>query len=513
MEENSNQALRFEKFEIISCLKKDSFSSVYLANHIYLNKRIVLKILHTANLPDPSVLDRFKREAKILARLDHPNIIRVLDFGPAGNDFYLSFEFFESRDLSKVLKEDNLDIEQKKNILVQLVQGLAAAHQAGIIHRDIKPENLLLNEQWQLKIADFGLALMVDETVLTKKSSLVGTPAYMSPEQIRGEPLTPQSDLFSLGLVAYELFCGLHPCVGHDINSTINTILTVDPRQLSARLEAVDEKIKQVILTCLQPDRNMRFKHSGEILELLEIEKIAIRSTIKIHRKKRIYSYLLVIITALAIVLLMVRVSNKGIKENMPTEAGQHPDTLIGQNISPEDNSLKMRTLSESMSMKTIAGENYKTDALAQGTFIILGTPMTTVMVDSQEYGQMPLAHTISLSAGFHNLVLKHKDFPTYEQKFEIQSGKNLIIQVALDSLFGYFNCRIYPWGELCIDDFAVGQSPFLKPVILTPGEHTLTIRNPEWDEFRDTITIVRKETTNYNINLEQIPARIKREH
>jgi serine/threonine protein kinase len=504
IEENSNQTLLFDKFKIISCLKKDSFSSVYLADHVYLNKKIVLKVLHTANLPDPSVLERFKREAKILARLDHPNIIRVLDFGPADNDFYLSFEFFNSQNLCQVLKDRKLDFGQKKNILIQLVQGLSAAHQAGIIHRDIKPENLLIDNRQQLKIADFGLALMTDETVLTKKSSLVGTPAYMSPEQIRGETLTPQSDLFSLGLVLYEMFCGTNPCIGHDINSTINTILTVDPQHLSGQMDSVDEQIKQIIVTCLQRAKNKRFKSADDILKILNIEKIGLLPRVKSGKYKRIIFALAIITAMLVILLLIVKVNVQQRKDTIPAEAISKSDTVIHGNMFGKEKSLKGELSTEPTAVKISATASHNKSSGERGNFIILGTPLTTVFVDSQEIGQIPLLSAVSLPAGVHNLVLKHKDYPLYAQKLEILAGKSHIMQVALDTLFGYLNCRIYPWGELYIDNLSIGQSPFLKPVVLAPGEHSLTIRNPLWTEFRDTITISRKETTDYYVNLEQ---------
>ena len=137
-EENRNDLL-FEKYKIIECLKKDEYSCVYIADHTYLGKKILLKTLNTDRIENTLWLDRFKREAKILAQLDHVNIIKVLDFGKHKNIFYLSFEYFDSRNLREILKENDLIFDQKSQILIQLAQGLSVAHQAGIVHRDIKP--------------------------------------------------------------------------------------------------------------------------------------------------------------------------------------------------------------------------------------------------------------------------------------------------------------------------------------------------------------------------------------
>jgi serine/threonine protein kinase len=497
--EDKEQQLLFEKFKISFCLKKDSFSSVYVADHIYLNKKIVLKVLHTANLSDPAVLERFKREAKILARLDHPNIIRILDFGHSGTDFYLSFEFFDSCNLREVMHQRVLNLNQKKNIFVQLVQGLSAAHQAGIIHRDLKPENLLINDQGQLKIADFGLAQALDEMALTLKSSIVGTPAYMSPEQIRGETLTPQSDLFSLGIVAYEIFYGTNPFVGHDINATFNTILSGDLPRINTEAGDRDEKIEQLIMTCLQRDKYKRIKSSSEILEILDVEKIYVSRQPRIDKMK-IFKYALPGI--ILIILVVVWISNRE-KENTgkfkfvdPWSSGTFVDLAAKDTINPEQ---KISQPGQ------VTGGKQKHVAAGQGDFILIGTPYTTVIIDSQEIGQIPLKNTVSLPAGIHQLILKHKDFPIYTRSMEILAGENNILQISLDTLFGYLNCQIYPWGELYLDGIAKGQSPFLKPLILSPGKHTLTINNPVWPELRDTIMISRKETTEYRINFEQI--------
>lgn len=382
------------------------------------------------------------------------------------------------------------------------MQGLSTAHQAGIIHRDIKPENLLINEQQQLKIADFGLALAVDEMALTKKSSIVGTPAYMSPEQIKGEILTSQSDLFSVGIVAYEIFYGTNPFVGHDINSTINTILSGDLQQMISQLSSGDEKVDQVIRVCLQREKNKRIKSSNGILEILDVVKVTRFPQPGTNKKVRIVS---ACVGAVVMIVCVIWISEreKGNSEE-PKFVDSGTRTFIDL-FSKDSINLKEQTSAEVPQNSRAAGEYRNHSTAAQGNFILIGTPYTTVLIDSQEIGQIPLKNTVSLPAGIHNLILKHKDYPIYSRTLEILAGQNNILQLSLDTLFGYLNCQIYPWGELYLDGAYKGQSPFLRPLILSPGKHLLTINNPVWPEFRDTIMISRKETTDYRINFEQI--------
>ena len=140
----SESQILFDKFEIIECLKKDDQSAVYLANHIYLGKKIILKILDRNRIDDESIIERFKREAKLLAGLDHPHIIKVLDFGLYENYFYISFEYFESENLRLHINKNTFTYEKKLDLLKQLFLALHFAHSTDIIHRDIKPENILV---------------------------------------------------------------------------------------------------------------------------------------------------------------------------------------------------------------------------------------------------------------------------------------------------------------------------------------------------------------------------------
>ncbi|MEE9430197.1 MAG: serine/threonine-protein kinase, partial [Melioribacteraceae bacterium] len=261
---------KFEKFIIISCYKKDEHSAVYLAEHIYLDKKVILKVLNVKTLSDETRIDRFKREAKILAKLEHTNIIKVFDFGIYKDYFYISFEYFESDNLREVFNKGELAIEQKENLFVQMLRGLNYAHQKGIIHRDIKPENILVNKNFKLKITDFGLALPEFENFLTKQYSLLGTPAYMSPEQIKGEKLAHKSDLFSLGIVTYELFKGKNPFLGKDVNECVNNILSLDEKNLSKNIETIPQPINKILVKLLSKDISLRFQSATEVLSELD---------------------------------------------------------------------------------------------------------------------------------------------------------------------------------------------------------------------------------------------------
>ncbi|MFH0965441.1 MAG: protein kinase [Planctomycetota bacterium] len=189
---------------------------VYLAAHNLLNRKVAVKILpRLLALKDARARDRFLREARIALSLSHPNIVEILDIGPFQSSYYIVMERLVGETLAQRLARDKtLPLADATRIVCDVAAALTAAHDKGVIHRDVKPSNIFLIEEGALKLTDFGLAYAAEDTSLTLSGALLGTPAYMSPEQARGEPALPESDLYSLGVVYHELLLGRPPFEG-----------------------------------------------------------------------------------------------------------------------------------------------------------------------------------------------------------------------------------------------------------------------------------------------------------
>ncbi len=504
--QNQNHLL-FDKFNIIECLKKDDYTAVYIADHIYLGKKIILKTLNTETISDLLLINRFKREAKILARLDHPNIIKVLDFSRHKNIFYLSFEYFKSSNLQEIIKGNLLTIDQKCKILLQLARGLDAAHQAGVIHRDIKPENILINKDNQIKIADFGLATIINESVLTNKSSIVGTPSYMSPEQIKGESLTPQSDLFSLGIIAYELFCGENPFLGKDINATINNILDFDEHKIITAVAHLPSEISLLIKNMLEKDKNIRLKSAREILRHLKDD--AEPQKLSRSRSKLTSNIMIIAASVVVLVIIVFILSNGFHSEGNRIEEQSSIMKDIDQPIQGDTAGIRNSTFfSEQVTKEVIPDERTQSIPVRAepptGKLKIHSIPDADIFIDAQYIASTPLQDDITLAAGVYSLGLAHHAYPDYHRLIKIEPGKKVLWDVRLDTLFGYLNCNIYPWGEVYIDGKLVGQSPFQKPLVMMPGRHMIKVQNPKLTTFTDSLIIVQKETTDCKIYLKQ---------
>ncbi len=204
-----NKKTLSEKYEIKREIGRGGMGVIYEALHKTLNRKVAIKVLHAQYAGDSAFLKRFQREARAMARLDHVNIIRVFDVGKDEDLHYIVMEYFSGKDLKQIIVErETLSQQETLSIALQITKALSYAHAHGIIHRDIKPGNIMLNPAGLVKIADFGIAAATDEASVTLTGHVIGTPEYMSVEQARGEALDPRSDLYSLGMIIYEMLTG-----------------------------------------------------------------------------------------------------------------------------------------------------------------------------------------------------------------------------------------------------------------------------------------------------------------
>jgi serine/threonine protein kinase len=248
-------ARHFPQLEILELIGRGGMGAVYKARQPSLDRLVALKILPPAVAGDPGFAERFTREARALARLSHPNIVAVYDFGQAAGLPFFLMEYVDGPNLREVERSGKLDPREALQIIPQICEALQFAHDEGVVHRDIKPENILLDKKGRVKIADFGIAKLVGQTVpdaaLTGAGDVVGTLHYMAPEQ-REKPLTVdhRADIFSLGVVFYELLTGELP-IGK----------FAPPSQMAQ----VDVRLDEVVVRALQKEPARRYQHVSEL--------------------------------------------------------------------------------------------------------------------------------------------------------------------------------------------------------------------------------------------------------
>ena len=244
---------RLGKFEITEQLGQGSFGVVYRGRDPHLSRDVAIKL---CTLADDSLRRRFFREAEISGRLDHPNIVTVHDFSIENGTPYLVQEFLAGEDLREVIKRrEPWSVAQRLEVLVQVADGLAYAHDQGVIHRDIKPANVRVLLDGRVKIMDFGIAKLAHEdSQLTQKGVTMGTASYLPPEQVRGTDIDIRSDLFSFGVLAYELLTFERPFRGKTISALVYQILYKVPAALSNVWPQCPEELSQLVASCLEKD-------------------------------------------------------------------------------------------------------------------------------------------------------------------------------------------------------------------------------------------------------------------
>lgn len=251
-------------YEFLAFIDRGAMGAVYRARQRALDRPVAIKLLDVRIEAD-SARQRFLQEARLAARLLHPNIVAVFDAGEAAGMPYIVFELVEGESLARRLdRAGRLPLEEALGMGRGIAEGLAAAHEAGILHRDLKPQNILVNRAGTPKIADFGISKsLAGDGVKTRVNLILGTPSYMSPEQVRGEELTTASDIYALGVVLYELLAGRPPFVG-SMDDILKSHLQVEPPSLMAEA-SVPEAVARLVSRALEKEPAARWSAASEM--------------------------------------------------------------------------------------------------------------------------------------------------------------------------------------------------------------------------------------------------------
>ena len=267
------QTRKLGRYEIVSEIGKGAMGTVYKAVDPMLERTVALKTIGVAaNDPDLAEYEaRFHLEAKAVGALNHPNIVTVYDVGNSGGMPYLAMEYIEGRELAALTREGRpLPVQQALDIAVQVAEGLAYAHAHGVIHRDIKPANVLLAADGTAKIADFGIARMRSADAKAETNHVHGSPRYMSPEQVLGRRADHRSDIFSFGVMFYEMLVGTPPFAGADLNAILFQIVNLVPPAPSTVVQGTPTMLDFIVAKALTKSPEERYASSRELADDLK---------------------------------------------------------------------------------------------------------------------------------------------------------------------------------------------------------------------------------------------------
>ena len=278
-------------YEVVATLGKGGMGEVYVAQDTKLQRRVALKVLPKETAADPERRSRFEREARAVAALSHPNIVTVHSVEEADGVHFITMELVEGRTLSKMLPRNGFPLGELLNIAIPLADAVSSAHRSGITHRDLKPDNIMVDNEGRLRVLDFGLAKLHDPVgseegmtqaptaaVETEEGKILGTVAYMSPEQAEGKTVDPRSDVFSLGTILHEMATGERPFRGDTKMSTIGSILKDQPASVTERNPSLPRHLGRIVRRCLAKDPDRRYQTALDLRNELEHLKAEIDS-------------------------------------------------------------------------------------------------------------------------------------------------------------------------------------------------------------------------------------------
>ena len=238
---------------------------------------VAIKVLSGELAASDEFVERFRREATAAANFDHPNITRVYGFGEDGDRLYMAMELLEGRDLKSLLETGEAgSLAERIRLMTEVAAGMSVVHAGGLVHRDLKPANIHVTPEGTAKIMDFGLVRLSDSD-MTRTGMVMGSPAYMAPEQLRGEHVDARCDVFSLGAVFYEMLTGKRAFPGKRLTDVMMSVMGAEPPPLSVSAPDAPAPVALVVARCLRKDPRVRYRSAGELHAALEVLEAAYR--------------------------------------------------------------------------------------------------------------------------------------------------------------------------------------------------------------------------------------------
>ncbi|MBI5058739.1 serine/threonine protein kinase [candidate division KSB1 bacterium] len=527
-------------------LQRGDLALSYRARDVALERDVFIKVLNPALAKDAEIRARFEREAKAVARLDHPNLVRIYEYGEdADEGLYMLLEWIAGSNLGQRLAQGPLPAEDVERLARDMLAGLAALHSVGILHRDLKPDNVLVAEnsrsstdnqdseqtplnpptKWgeiRYKITDFSLATLRDAPSLTHHEAIVGTPAYMAPEQAAGGKLTEQSDLFSLGVVLYEAATGTNPLVGETMLETLRKIRESDVSFEHARINALTPELRKVLGLLLKKNAAERPDSAKSALAMLDgVAEVA--TSAQARSRKRDSMYL-----GAAVILLLIWVVYMTRSDTDEPKQAQRADSSIAQPVgaSNDTGAAAPDTSLTPVTKITTAAQLFTGDgdrsgelrapvpgpppvltkpepdvaahlAVADSIDVWLTTdPWAYVSWHGEQIATTPLPTPLRLPRGTHSLQLRNPAFPAVNVEFALAQSRKVSVRLA--DYVALVRINASPWAECYLDGEHLGTTPLAKPPLILPGRHTVKLSHPSFPpqqrEFTaaggDTITI-----------------------
>jgi serine/threonine protein kinase len=491
---------------------ESSTTSVYRAFHTVLNRTVLLKILHRHLAEDAQVRARFEREARALAPFQSEHIVHVYDLTEVDGSPAIVMEFVQGKSLAEIIAaEKKMPVDRVRIIARDVLRGLATAHSYGIIHRDIKPGNILIADSGIAKLTDFGLASVAELPTVTVEGAMLGTPAYMSPEQAQGELLDCRTDLFSLGITLLEAMTGVRVCGGTSYAECLKRMMHFDPAILESYQNELSIEMFTFLKKLLSPSRDERFQSAQEALLFLGEEvKVERWTKEKLHPVNRVLIVIagILLLGGIGIVTMLLRkqpetqpLSQKSLISQVKRSAdsvvvpaikkilNKLNDNVVKKKIAKEKDHNTSKATKPTVLLQSISASD-------SGRINVACSPWAKVFVDDRYIGETPLLQAVPLIAGQHTLTLSNPHFVPIIKTISVDAKKEQTIRVNFLETAGYIKIQATPWAKVYVDDQYRETTPVNKPIVVSAGKRKIRFENPAFRSIEKEISIGMHETT-----------------
>ena len=521
-------------------LQRGDLTLCYRARDAVLERAVFVKVLAPALAGDVEIRARFEREAKAVARLDHPNLVRIYEYGEDPQEgMYMLLEWVDGTTLAQQTADGKRFAGDEFGQLArELLAGLAALHSVGILHRDLKPENILVRQipagsgdparRRQFKITDFSLAALRDAPKLTHHEAIVGTPAYMAPEQAAGGQPTEQSDLFSLGVVLYEAATGGNPLIGETMLDTLRKIRESDVSFEHAAIASLPSDARDLLEKLLKKSPEERPASAEDALALLGGTSLSPPASRGKKSRARDIRFAIMAIVVLVIGIKLIvdtgKTQTSNVKLQTPKEiisgdtanpSFAQPDTNLRVQSVPEfrnpvtdttkTKNQKLKTKNEPVVTPPTNGVEM-TDTLAVAVtpdsvdLVLTTEPWAHVFLRGEQLGTTPLHSPLRLPSGAQTFVLRNPAYPPVELTLSLNGS--LQRDIHLQDYVTTVRARVEPWGELYVDGEHIGTTPLTRPLYISPGRHQIRISHPTLPTVQRDVVAAAGQSLDLEANL-----------
>lgn len=502
------------QFTIEEKISESTTTSVYRAFDESLRRRVLLKVLHKHLANDADLNARFVREARACAALRSEHIVQVYDLTQMDGAPAIVMEFVEGKSLKEVIAGDKVNtVELTKKTALHVLRGLAVAHGKGIIHRDIKPGNILVSHDGTVKVTDFGLASFALSPTVTMEGMVVGTPAYMAPEQVRGEEIDARTDLFALGATLVEILTGKRIFEGSTYSECMIKVLAFRESELDNIAAPTDPELLQFLKKLMHPKKEERFPSAKEALSVLGEKKssifIAPLTSGGSTGRWRLPAF--VSVAAVIVFVIVGRMNMSAPSENVDPPAADHasrtmtsPDTQRNGQSEPIVATKREKIVPEKKETSPRSVEQTNVDLPDSGKVFFTSNPWAKVYVNNHLIGETPIARPVLLASGSHTVMFTNPSFEPIVTTVSVEPNKEQTISGNFMEHVGFLHCTIVPWGDIYVDEQYKDTTPMTKPIMISSGKHVVRLKNSAYSDIIKEVNIAAKDTIRLSVTFTQ---------